>query len=271
MRSGAVMKARGVPFERGRAAYPRLDLRPEVFERFVARAVEGTPEVDRVKLPIEDLYLACACAEDVPGAAVAFEEKLGRIVRRAVARVLPLASEREEAAQRTRYHLLVRSEDGPPKIANYRGEGPLASWVSVAAIRLAVSMGRAATSDRKLSAKAAGEAAGVDPELLLMKRELRQEFEAAVEAALAGLADRERLVLRFYLVSGMTLAGIGKTFGVTQQTVSRWLEKARTDVLAEVQRRLGERLKLPSGEMTSVARLVASRLDISISRLLGAA
>jgi RNA polymerase sigma-70 factor, ECF subfamily len=258
-------------FARGRAAHPDLDLSEQAFARFMARATKETSAADRVQLPMEDLYLACACAEEVPGAAATFERKLGPVVRRAVARVLATSGEREEAEQRTRYHLLVRTEGGPPKIATYRGEGPLASWVTVAAIRLAVSMGRVATSERRLLAKTAGEAASENPELVLMKEELRTEFESAVRTALARLSDRERLVLRLYLVSGMTLTGIGKTFGVTQQTISRWLAAARADVLDDVQQALKLRLQLPGGAMSSIARLLMSQLDISISRLLGAA
>jgi RNA polymerase sigma-70 factor (ECF subfamily) len=263
-------KAKSI-FARGRAAHPDLDLSKEAFTRFIAHAIKETSTNDLAKLPVEDLYLACACAEGVPGAAATFERKLGPVVRRAVARVLSVSGEREEAEQRARYHLLVRTGDGPPKIASYRGEGPLANWVSVAAIRLAVSMGREATSERRLLAKTAGEAASENPELLLMKEELRDEFEAAVRAALARLGDRERLVLRLYLVSGMTLASIGKTFGVSQQAISRWLSAARADVLTEVQSALKARLQMPGGDMTSVVRLLISQLDISISRLLGAA
>ena len=103
-----------------------------------------------------------------------------------------------------------------------------------------------------------------------MKGEVRRELEMAVQEALQRLEDRERLVLRLYLVSGMTLAAIGKTFGVTQQTVSRWLQKARDSVLADVGRAVVERLKLPSDDVTSMIRFVASQLDISISRLLAA-
>jgi len=220
------------------------------------------------RLPLEDLFLACACACEVPGAAEAFEAKLGRIVRRAVARVLPDAAEREDAEQRVRHHLLVRDAEGPPRIASYRGEGPLAGWVSVAAIRLAVSMGRSATAERRLRAKAAGEAAGANPELLLMKGELAKEFEAAVEDALGRLSDRERLILRLYLVSGMTLAQIGRSLGVTQQAVSRQLEKIRASVLADVRGRLRDRLAMPKAELASVIRMIASRLNVSISRLL---
>jgi len=236
------MRETEVAFARGRAAYPGVALREDDFGRFLAGAVEGRGEVPEDRLPLEDLFLACACACEVPGAAEAFEAKLGRIVRRAVARVLPDAAERED--------------------------GPLAGWVSVAAIRLAVSMGRSATAERRLRAKAAGEAAGANPELLLMKGELAKEFEAAVEDALGRLSDRERLILRLYLVSGMTLAQIGRSLGVTQQAVSRQLEKIRASVLADVRGRLRDRLAMPKAELASVIRMIASRLNVSISRLL---
>jgi RNA polymerase sigma-70 factor (ECF subfamily) len=262
------MREIAVAFARGRAAHPKLALCEEDFGRFLARASEGRGEAGADRLPMEDLFLACACACEIAGAAEAFEARLGRIVRRAVARVLATAAERDEAEQRVRQHLLVRGEEGPPRIASYRGDGPLEGWVSVAAIRLAVSMGRSATAERRLRAKAAGEAAGANPELLLMKGELAREFEAAVEEALGRLDDRERLVLRLYLVSGMKLAAIARSLGVTPQAISRQLEKVRTSVLADVHRRLGERLALPKGELASVVRLVASRLNVSISRLL---
>jgi RNA polymerase sigma-70 factor (ECF subfamily) len=270
------MREIAVALARGRAAHPDLALCEEDFGPFLARAIEGRTEGDGEggragkggELPVEDLFLACACACEVRGAAEAFEAKLGRIVRRAVARVLPTAVEQEEAQQRVRDHLLVRGLNGPPRIASYRGEGPLSGWVAVAAIRLAVSMGRTATAERRLRAKAVGEATGANPELLAMKGQLAKEFEAAVEEALARLTDRERLVLRLYLVSGMTLVKIARSLGVTPQAVSRQLEKVRASILSDVHRMLGERLSLPKGEVASVLRMVASRLNMSISRIL---
>jgi len=256
-----------VLYERGRAAYPGLAVTETAFGRCLARAVEGSP-IDQ--LAIEDLYLACACADGVPGAVKVFETRFGNIVRRAVARVLVARDQREEAEQRARQHLFVADGTAPPKIAKYLGHGPLENWVSVAAIRVAISLGRAETAELRLREKAIAEAAGPSPEILYMKGELRRELEGAVQEALQRLEDRERLVLRLYLVSGMTLAAIGKTFGVTQQSVSRWLQKARDSVLADVGRALVERLKLPSDDVTSMIRFVASQLDISISRLLAA-
>ena len=259
-------------FARGRAAHPDLDLSKEAFTRHLARLaeVEGTPALpDRA---IEDLYLACACASGVDGAASAFERRFGAVIRRAVARVTAAAVDRDEAEQITRRILLVPGDAGPPKIASYAGQGPLESWVTVAAIRAAISLGRSMGTERQLRDRTVGEVAGAaDPELLFMKAEIRGAVAAAFEKALAQLADRERLVLRLYLVSGMSMEDIGKTFDVAHQTVSRWLVKARKQVLASVRAELARRLDIPKGELRSVGRFVASELNLSLSRLLGAA
>jgi RNA polymerase sigma-70 factor (ECF subfamily) len=221
---------------------------------------------------IEDLYLACACATGVAGAAAYFERRFGKVIRKAVARVISAPVDRDEAEQLTRRALLVRSQAGPPKIASYAGEGPLESWVSVTAIRTAISLGRSGGTERQLRDRTLGEAAGgADPELLVMKGELRAQVEAAFEQALERLGDRERLLLRLYLVSGMTMEDIGKTFDVAHQTVSRWLVRARKQVLAIVRRELARRLKISRSELRSIVRLVASQLNLSISRLLGPA
>jgi len=102
-----------------------------------------------------------------------------------------------------------------------------------------------------------------------VKGEIRRELQAAVKEALGRLEERERLVMRLWLVSGSTLSNIGKALGVTQQTVSRWLAAAREEILKDVQRNLAARLKISREELPSFARLIQSQLDVSISRLLG--
>jgi RNA polymerase sigma-70 factor, ECF subfamily len=261
-----------VLFARGRAAHPQLAVEEEAFARHLARvaAPQAGPSLgDRA---IEDLYLACACAMGVAGAASCFERRFAPVIRKAVARVISASADRDEAEQLTRRALLVGSAAGVPKIATFSGEGPLENWVSVAAIRTAVSFGRAGATERQLRDRTVGEiAGGIDPELLAMKGEIRREVEAAFGAALERLEDRERLLLRLYLVSGMTMEDIGTTFDVTHQTVSRWLVKARKRVLAFVRGDLAHRLNIPKSELRSLVRLVASQMNLSISRLLGAA
>ncbi|HXU03269.1 MAG TPA: sigma-70 family RNA polymerase sigma factor [Polyangia bacterium] len=254
---------------RGPAAYPGLDLPAEAFARCLARSVEGRGPASWETIAMEDLYLASACVAGVPGAAAAFERRYGRIIRRAVSRVLSSAADRDEAVQRTRQALLVGSAGVPPKIAQYLGHGSLESWVAVVAVRVAVSLGRSEGTERRVRDKAAAVLTdSTNPEILCMKSELRRELEAAIEEALGRLEDRARLVLRLYLVAGMTLTAIGKTLGVSQSTVSGLLARARRSLLARVRQHLATRLKTSKSDLASIARLVASQLDISISRVL---
>jgi len=232
-------------------------------------ALEAATKRSAKDLAVEDLYLACACASRVSGSAAAFEARYQKVMHRAVARVLSNPAERDEVVQDARRVLLVGNGNRAPKIGTYLGQGPLENWVAVAAIRLAISRGRAESAERRLRDRIGEDALGIDPELMLLKGQIRREFEAAVRAGLGRLQERQRLVLRMWLVSGSTLANIGKAFGVTQQTVSRWLADARDEILREVQRNMAGRLKIAKDELPAIARLIQSQLDMSISRLLG--
>jgi hypothetical protein len=59
-------------FARGQAAYPRLKLAPESFSHHLASLVDARRNVSLEGVPIEDLFLACACATGVKGAAASF-------------------------------------------------------------------------------------------------------------------------------------------------------------------------------------------------------
>jgi RNA polymerase sigma-70 factor (ECF subfamily) len=236
--------------------------------RAAAGGVGEGPRPILEALAIEDLYLACACTGQLAGAAAAFETRFAKAIRRGAARVLAARHEREEAEQRARQHLLVGDAGAPPAVGKYLGHGPLERWVSVVAIRIAISLGRAETSERRLRGKAIAEATGIDPERMVIREEVRRDLEEAVKGALERLADRERLILRLFLVSGMTIEAIGKSLGITRQAVSRALGKARTGLLDDVNSSLKQRLKVSGSELASIVRYVASHIDVSISRLL---
>jgi RNA polymerase sigma-70 factor (ECF subfamily) len=258
-------------YARGRAAHPRVVVSEQAFGRHLARCANGG-SADNIaslaEIAAEDVYLACACAERVRGAAAAFEERYGRVIRRAVSRVLDTADECQEAEQRAWQHLLVDVTEGPPRISRYLGRGPLEKWVSVASMRIAISFGRTESAERHLREKAIAEASGVDPEALFAKGKLRDAFESAVTEALARLKPRERLVMKLFLVSGMTLDAIGKSLGITRQAVSKTLARARQTIVDQVQASVQQTLKMTKEDLTSVLRYVASQLDVSISRVL---
>jgi RNA polymerase sigma-70 factor (ECF subfamily) len=76
------------------------------------------------------------------------------------------------------------------------------------------------------------------------------------------------VLLRLHLVNGLTVEAIGKMYGVSQPTASRWLAAARATLLDDIKATLAARLGASSEELASLAGLVASRLDLSLSALL---
>jgi RNA polymerase sigma-70 factor (ECF subfamily) len=255
-------------YKRGRDAYPSLRVAEASFGRAVGRCAGLSTFRSLEALAAEDLYLACACAEGVRGAAAAFEAGYAKAVRRAVARVVEAGGDREDAEQRVRQHLLVGTPGAGPAVAKYPGHLPLAKWIPVVAIRLAISQNRTASSERRLRDKAGAEAMGVSPEDMYMKAELKSAVEPAVSEALGRLAQRDRLILRLYLVAGMSTQAIGTSLDLSHQAVSKRLAKAREILLDDIRRNVASRLNVSEDEFSSLMRVVASQLDVNISRLL---
>jgi RNA polymerase sigma-70 factor (ECF subfamily) len=176
----------------------------------------------------------------------------------------------DEVSQAVRVRLLVAAEPGSdPRIAAYRGRGPLGAWIRAAAMRVAI--------DRKRSAAPALAGADLlgdlvsgepDPALRHLKTLHRADFQQALADALAALPDRQRAVLRLHHVDGLRLAEIGRLYGVHESTVSRWVTRAAEEVADQTRRRLTDRLSLSGSSVDSLARLVRSQLDLSIARIL---
>jgi RNA polymerase sigma-70 factor (ECF subfamily) len=118
--------------------------------------------------------------------------------------------------------------------------------------------------------------AGLEPDLgghtpmdaALFRARYTTEFEQALKEALGRAPERDRAILRLYMVNGVTVDKIGKLLGVSQATASRWLGKARQRVLTDLKSILKQRLRIASSEIESLANLLASRLDLSISQIL---
>jgi len=257
-------------YARGRRAHPKLRVGEEAFGRCVARCLDGREFQSLDGLAAEDLYLACACAEKARGAVTAFEAGYARVIRRAVSRVISAPEDRDDAEQRVWQHLLVGDAAARPALAKYRGNVALAKWIPVVAIRVALTLNRTESSERRLREKAGAEAIGASPEQMYMREELRRAVEPAIAQALGRLPDRDRLILRLFLVSGLTLRAIGQSIGLSQPAVSKRLAKARADLLDDIRTTIADTLKVSKDEFSSLMRVVASQLDVNVSRVLRA-
>ncbi|PTL76977.1 sigma-70 family RNA polymerase sigma factor [Vitiosangium sp. GDMCC 1.1324] len=255
-----------------RAAWPRVRLDEAVFLRHLAERLPPSEEPERSlrAVPAADLFLACACLHGDAAAHAALESHFFPKVAAAVARVHPGADTAAEVCQVLREKLLTSEPGRPPRMAEYQGQGPLAAWLRAAAVRTALNLRRTASRQARAEEEALADATvpGSHPELEHLRQRHRADFQAALAEALSALPSRERTVLRLHLVEGLSLERIGTMYRTHKSTVSRWLARARDEVLAGTRARLAERLHLSEGELYSLLRDVPHQLDQSLSALL---
>jgi RNA polymerase sigma-70 factor (ECF subfamily) len=257
---------------RGASAHPGVVVSAVAFARALGAHAgrEPDPIAALETLHTDDLYLTTACLAG-DGAALETLERLVRsTVPAAVSRLRLDASTVSDVEQLVRQRLLVPPSGGPPKLHEYGGRGALKQWLRAVALRVALNHLDGRRPEDSLDAEGAPvlAAAGPDPEMALLKQHARDEFKAVLQEVLTGLPPHERSLLRLYFLQGLTVEQIGRMEGTHKSTVSRWLTRTRATVLAEVQRRLGERLRLEPGEYDSLLGLLRSQLSLSLHRVL---
>jgi RNA polymerase sigma-70 factor (ECF subfamily) len=110
--------------------------------------------------------------------------------------------------------------------------------------------------------------AGANPELDYLKARYNAEFRAAFEKAVTELSDRERVVLRYHYVNGLSQERIAHIYQISQATVSRWIANARDSIRRHAELELRKRLQANSSELESIAALLKSEFDMSLARCL---
>lgn len=246
-------------------AWPGLALDAAVFRAHLAEKLDGVPAD---ALHVGDLFLACACARGMPGALEVLDAQVWPQVLRSVRRFDPSGELGREVVQILRERILVRREDGPPRIADYSGRGPLAAWLSAAAVRVAIDL-----RGRHENAPADGEGhdaalASADPELDFIKDRYRDEFNRAFRGALAGMEPDERTLLRLYVLDRLTVDELARMHGTHKSTISRRLSKVREALLERTRRALAGALAVDPTEVQSLIRLLRSQIDVSLRRFL---
>lgn len=272
--SGDRLQVWTAAWERGRAAWPGVDLPRETFAEHLTKVVPtpasaGDPAPD---LHVGDLYLACACGHGLPAALLALEREHIRHVPRFIHKTTSDPVLADEVIQALRSKLLL-AEGGPPKIFEYGGRGSLGAWIRVTAIRTAQTMLRRRgpvmeTTEPDALDGALG--ASVDPELSLLRARHGPEVSSAVRESVQALTAVQRNLLRLHYFDGLSFDRMGTLFGVNRATACRWVAEARRAVILGTRRRLQEHLGLRESELDALTKLLRSQLDVSLSSLLRA-
>lgn len=262
----------GRVLEHARETWPGLAVSPAVFAAYLgARIPAGKSAVDTLgALHVTDLFLACACANDVPGAVEQFDRHLAGTVE-AFVRGVPGASSRlDDLQQALRTKLFVDAPDEPKKIVQYTGRGKLSSWIGVTVQRTALNLVRSDNARKETVLDDFSEAipSGANPELDYLKARYRAEFREAFQQAVSELSQRERVVLRHHYVNGLSQERIARLYQANQATVSRWIASARESIRRAAERELRKRLNTSVSEIQSIAALIRSQFDLSLARYL---
>jgi RNA polymerase sigma-70 factor (ECF subfamily) len=260
-------------WQRGRAAWPGLALEATALARYLAERVPaGADAAAWLRGLHADVFLACACVQRTPGAVRAFETAHLTQMERYLRSLRPTAALVADAGQQLMEKLFLGCAGHPPKMQEYGGRGPLGAWVRVVALRAAIDLLSAEkeTQPRGQDADeiARGMAPRSSPDVELMRAAYGSEFTAALREAAASLSSRDRNLLRFTFVEGLTPARVGAIYGVHRTTAMRWIEAAQEHVLAQTRARLIERLRLSPEECDNLIALVRSGIQVTLSSLL---
>ncbi|MEJ7602023.1 MAG: sigma-70 family RNA polymerase sigma factor [Kofleriaceae bacterium] len=215
---------------------------------------------------VDERALAVAAGRGEPAAVREVERMIAAEAAQAARRIDRTPEFADEVCQALRVRLLVKEHDRI-RIDGYAGRGPLRGWIGVAAVRVALNLKRGVRLDSPdlLAELVSGED---DPELRHLKTLYRAEFRDALEAALLALPERQRVVLRLCYVDGLKVNQLARLYDVHETTASRWVSRAAADVAEDARRRLTDRLAISPSSLESVARMVLSNLDFSITRIL---
>jgi RNA polymerase sigma-70 factor (ECF subfamily) len=70
------------------------------------------------------------------------------------------------------------------------------------------------------------------------------------------------------IIDGTSCASLAKLHNVHRATATRWLQKARDELARLTKLELSQRLQIQESDVDSIVRLVRSRIDVSVRRLL---
>src|SRR5262249_27374192 len=106
-----------------------------------------------------------------------------------------------------------------------------------------------------------------NPEMDYEQERYRRAFDEALHGAVAALDGEQRRILRRHFADGLTLDALAVELDIHRVTVARRLAAARTALRRETRRRLKAALGVRESEAESLARMMRSRLDLSLPGL----
>jgi RNA polymerase sigma-70 factor len=225
-------------------------------------------------LHLQDLALACACADGHDAAWDEFVVTYRPVLYRAADATGDSARAREvaDSLYAELYGLTRRNGERHSHLRYYHGRSSLATWLrAVFAQRYVDSLRGTARLDPLPDDE--GPSAFASPGLhsSVDARRHLAVLRRAIRAVVAALAARDRLRLSCYYAQDLTLAQIGVLLGEHEATVSRHLTRTRRELRQGVERILREEERMtPAAIADCFTSAMADSGPLDVAELLGA-
>lgn len=226
-------------------------------------------------LHADDLCLAIACQAGNPDAWERFINGFRPALyaaARAIAGDDARGRELADSLWAEMYGLEVRDGRRRSILSYYHGRSSILTWMRAVLAQRHVDYIRTQSHiqplDDQLERTAANDcedgAAADDPD--------RAKYVAmlghALDAALKGLAPRDRMRMAYYYRHDLSLKQIGRIMGEHESTVSRQLARTRSQIKADIERALREGNKLSHEQIAMCYEFAAGDLKIDLTRAL---
>jgi RNA polymerase sigma factor (sigma-70 family) len=269
-------------FERGKCV--KWGLSRAVFAEALGRSVAGRfgvsgANVGQIEeyldsLYLEDLALACACAEGQVTAWAYFLECF-RPALRSAARAIAgesMGAELADGLYAELYGLEEREGRRRSLFDYFHGRSRLATWLRAIVAQRHVDRLRQIKrfepleleSGEERPSAAAARPSPPDPD----RTRLGRLAQLALAHAIAALDPRDRLRLACYYAQKLTLAQIGRMFGEHEATASRKLSSLRRELKAEVGRLLREEHHLDEQQVLACFEYALDDTGVDLEKVL---
>ncbi len=270
-------------YQEGRAAWPDVELGLAEFVAVVDTRMGPCDDsaAGRGLRPSRgaELYLACACAAGNAAALYYLEHNFIARIRPALGQFRADEDFVDEVMQRVRQVLLLPGPCGRrAKIHDYDGRGSLRRWLRTVAVRTAIDLRRASArwpaegqlGHEESDALCATLASTHDPPWHdeSERQRNRRAVKQVLEQCLAQCAAKERTLLKYVFVHGLSRQQIGVIYGVHRSTASRWVDGALHRLRAHLCSALGPALGILPVQVNAAVQSVLSQVELTLERVL---
>jgi RNA polymerase sigma-70 factor (ECF subfamily) len=265
--SEALIAAIETAHRAAREAWPGIDVDLARFETELRRRL-GDAVTDLTKVSTSDVYLAIACLDGDPAAIGHLERDFLQAVQFAARRLRATDAMVADVQGHLRRILFTAEPERGAALAAFTGRARLRDYLRVVASRELVRTINRARREVPIEPLLERLRLENEPEIALLKNRHGAELSVALRDALARLDERQRALLRYSVVEGASIDRIGEMYGVSRSSAARWVAAARDALVQHMRDEVAVRLAIPIEDVDSVVRVVRSRIDISLERIL---